>query len=174
MEIRRECLDFSEGYWGQASRAALKCRRDLGYSLLRTGDFDEGYNTAYVGFDLAVRSRGVSDLLSFEFPRSMVLASLTQDDMAGVAAKGERVQDIPGMVQKWVDFFDEEIWDSLETVLARDKSLQQAENHLTKAFEACCAKLSLERESTPHLDKAHNDIWDVIRKHKSVHRSGSA
>ena len=171
MKIYRDCLRLKEDYLGQASRSGLLCRQELGCLLLSAGDFDEAYTAAYVGFDLAVQDLGISDGLSFSFSKLMVLASLAQDDMAGFAAKGESIQEIPGMMNKWVDFFEEEIWDSLETVFARDKSLQQAENHLRKAFKACCAEFSLERESTLLLERAYNHIGAVVRKHKKAQRS---
>ena len=79
MEIHRECLDICDNYWGPASRAASNCRAELGYSLLMTSAFDEGYTTAHVGFDLAVRNQGTSDGLSYIFTEEMVYASLNQD-----------------------------------------------------------------------------------------------
>ena len=170
MEICRECLDFSEGYWGQASRGALISRKLLDDALLEAGDVEEAYATAFVGLGLAVRGLGISDVRSFQFSRHMILASLAQDDMTGFAAKCESIQDIPGINEKWDDLIGEKVRSSLKIAFARDRSLEQAEFHLGKAIEACRIRFDLERESASHLDIAHNDIWDVVRKHKNAQR----
>ena len=109
-----------------------------------------------------MRNLGISDELSCSFSSHMISASLTLDDVQRISRKP------PGLME-W-----HKIEDSLETALGKDISLQQAEFHLGKAFEACRAEFYLERESTPHLNKAHDDIWEVVRKHKGAQRSSSA
>ena len=101
----------------------------------------------------------------------MILASLGQDDADGISTEGESMQEGQSIIDRWEDMIFEKVKPFLVKALARDTGLEQAESHLGKASKICRVELGLEQESTPHLDKAHNDIWAVIRKHKIAQRS---
>ena len=97
---------------------------------------------------------------------NMILASLGQDNVEGIPMKRESTQEVQNMIGSWDDMIEEKVRPFLVEAFARDRSLEQAESHLRKAFRTCRVKLGLGQERTPHLDKAYNDIWDVIQKYK--------
>ena len=83
---------------------------------------------------------------------------------------GGSTQVIPDMIKR-DDFADDEACSSIYTAFCRDTILQQAEFRLRKAFESYRVRSGLGLGSTPHLNKAYNNVWDVVKKHKSAQRS---